>query len=262
MVKCIHVRVLALRRSHAHRAVALQELARIEPLLSGILQVLDLQVFIEVDEILGRGMIDDGKGMRRTTSATDDVCVARGSKSGMCRGARSGARTVGDPRIEVVHPVQAAGRKNAGGQRTRDELLQGIRKARSPAGLQQQIRGRSPSHAHQDAVAFDAPEFARVDSVNRSGPDRDAGRCFGARRDGERRDVERNDHPISAGERLVRCMGPMDNHSRRRALRCGRRLFDVQVGAQVDDGDDSHILRMQAKSGAVRLEVRGNHHDP
>ncbi len=36
------------------RAEALQQLARVEALLRGVLEVLDLQVLVEVDEVLGR----------------------------------------------------------------------------------------------------------------------------------------------------------------------------------------------------------------
>ena len=48
----VHVRMLALRGPHADGAVALEQFARIEAFLRGVLQVLDLQILVEVDEVL------------------------------------------------------------------------------------------------------------------------------------------------------------------------------------------------------------------
>jgi len=52
----VHVRVLALRGSHSDRAVALEQFARIKPLLRRVLQILDLQVLVVIDEVLGARM--------------------------------------------------------------------------------------------------------------------------------------------------------------------------------------------------------------
>ena len=44
--------VFALGRPHAHRRITLQQLNAVEPLLRGVLQIFDLNVFIEIDEVL------------------------------------------------------------------------------------------------------------------------------------------------------------------------------------------------------------------
>src|SRR5512136_2827483 len=69
----VHVGVFALRRSHADRGVALQELDGVEAFLHGVREVPELQIYVEVDEVLAVRMLDDGIGMRRTPSLGRDA---------------------------------------------------------------------------------------------------------------------------------------------------------------------------------------------
>src|ERR1700676_5313585 len=101
--------MLALRGTHAHRAIALEQLAGIESLLRRVFQVLDLQILVEVDEVLALRVIDDGKAMRGTAGAARDELSARHAESGMRRGLRSRTPAVGQARLGVVDPVEAPG---------------------------------------------------------------------------------------------------------------------------------------------------------
>src|ERR1700730_18132769 len=52
----IHVGMLPLARSHADGGEALEQLAAVETFLTGVLQVIHLEVLIEVDEFFAAGM--------------------------------------------------------------------------------------------------------------------------------------------------------------------------------------------------------------
>jgi len=158
----VHVRMLALRRTHAHRAVALEQLARIESLTRCIFEIFHLQIFIEVDEVFGLGMIDDGEAMRGAAHGARDGGNARGPESRMGRGERAGARAVGKPRVHFVHPVQPSGRKYSRRQKFRHELLQFRGKRRAAAGLREQLRRAHPSDTHQYRIAVDSLHPARA----------------------------------------------------------------------------------------------------
>ena len=61
----LHVRQLPLARTHADGGKALQQLAAVESLLAGVLQILNREVLIEVDELSAAWMAEDRKGVRR-----------------------------------------------------------------------------------------------------------------------------------------------------------------------------------------------------
>ena len=86
-------------------------------------------------------MIDDGKAMRGDARAAGNDGIARHAEARMRGGLRPGAGAVGDARVEVVHPVHAAGRKNSRRQVFGNELLQFLGKPRRAPCLQQQLRG-------------------------------------------------------------------------------------------------------------------------
>ena len=50
--KHVQVRVLALRRSHAERGIALQQFEVVESFLNGVLDVFELNVFVQIEEVL------------------------------------------------------------------------------------------------------------------------------------------------------------------------------------------------------------------
>src|SRR5579871_2712530 len=56
----IHVGMLSLARSHANRGEALQKLAVVEPFLTGVLQIPQLEIFVKVDKFLAVRMGKDG----------------------------------------------------------------------------------------------------------------------------------------------------------------------------------------------------------
>src|SRR5258706_13700299 len=149
--------MLALRGTHAHRTIALEQFARIESFLRRVFQIFDLQVVVEVDEVLGKRVIEDGKAMRGAARAARDDRAVRRAVAGMSGGLRSCAPAVGEPRFEVVDAVHSAGRENSRRRLRRDELLQLLGKSRAAAGLEIELRGSRPSDTHQYRVAVDAP---------------------------------------------------------------------------------------------------------
>ncbi len=64
----VQIRMLALARAHAHRGIALQQLAAVESFLEGIGEVAELEVFVEVDELLALRMREHRIGMRGTAA--------------------------------------------------------------------------------------------------------------------------------------------------------------------------------------------------
>jgi hypothetical protein len=58
----VHVGVLALAGAHAVGGEALEQLDVVEALLHGVAEILELQVFVEIDEVLAGRVIDDGPG--------------------------------------------------------------------------------------------------------------------------------------------------------------------------------------------------------
>ena len=144
----VHVGVFALRGTHADRSEALQQFARIEPLLHGVLQILDLQVLVEVDEILGSRVIDDRKRVRWASACARHLHEARCAEAGMRGGLRTGAPAVLTASIEVVNTVQAPGGKHTRRQLERNELLQLWQESSRTPSLRQQLRGRRPADAH------------------------------------------------------------------------------------------------------------------
>src|SRR5713101_5439915 len=67
----IHVGMLALARSHADSREALEQLTAVEAFLTGVLQIPQLEVFIEVDELLAAGMRENRVWMRRTLAGSN-----------------------------------------------------------------------------------------------------------------------------------------------------------------------------------------------
>src|ERR1700690_2475797 len=103
----IHVRVLALRGTHAERAETLQQLARVEAFLGRVLEVLHLQILVEVDEILARRMGENREWMRGAARAALDGRSRARTVPRIGGGLRASAPAVSKPRSEFIHPVHA-----------------------------------------------------------------------------------------------------------------------------------------------------------
>src|SRR6266480_137208 len=97
----IHVGMLSLARTHADGGKALQQLAAVESLLAGVLQILNREVLIEVDELSAAWMAEDRKGVRRALERRGPRALRRlGAKPKPARRLLARRAPVGKPLIK------------------------------------------------------------------------------------------------------------------------------------------------------------------
>jgi hypothetical protein len=123
-----HVRMLALARAHADGREALQQLDVVVALLHGVFEVLQLQVFVEIDEILAIRMGDDGPGVRRGFGFRRHVAASALAEAGMRRGVAAGAPAIGHARLHAVGAIHPATGEHALGQHIRARTAAGRRR--------------------------------------------------------------------------------------------------------------------------------------
>ena len=113
----VHVRMLALARPHADGRETLEQLDVVEAFLHGVREVLELQVFIEVDEILALRMRHDRPRMRwrfRLRRRRDRSGAARfGTRPAVERGQHAGAAAILQLAVEGEDAVHASAGKHA-----------------------------------------------------------------------------------------------------------------------------------------------------
>src|SRR5882724_13222962 len=113
--------MLALARTHADSGIALEQLDVVEPLLHCVDEVLQLKIFVEVDEIFSLRMIENRIRMVGRTCRACDRGGGRSTKSGMAGCFEAGTEAIEQAIFQRVDPVHPARRKYAGGQCVRHE---------------------------------------------------------------------------------------------------------------------------------------------
>src|SRR5207245_1829962 len=124
--KHVQVRVLPLRRTHAERGIALEQFEVVESFLNRVLDILELNVFVQIEEVLPFKMREDRIGMtaRRTIawwtiggiSSQPDAAVSR------CLSPR--AEAIFHLLLEAENSIDAPGSEQSRRQFLRPILLQ------------------------------------------------------------------------------------------------------------------------------------------
>jgi hypothetical protein len=151
----VHVGVLALAGAHAVGGEALEQLDVVEALLHGVAEILELQVFVEIDEVLAGRVIDDGPGVAGALHFGRQGFADGLAEAGRRGGVAAGAGAVGHAPGQLMHAIDAATGEHALGQHVGDELFDLLVVAHARAGLVQQVGGGRPADAHENAVAGD-----------------------------------------------------------------------------------------------------------
>src|SRR5262245_34937504 len=122
----VPVGMLPLARPHADRGEALQQLAAVEALLTGIHEILYGEIFVEVDEFPATRMREDR--MRVIRALDERLSHTRGRLAAEAEtgcGLITGRTPIGEPLIEPVHAVHLAAGIHPRRERRGEELRNG-----------------------------------------------------------------------------------------------------------------------------------------